>query len=122
MARPLDLVLEELLDYIEQAGAYARGMTFEQYAADRKTQRAIERCIEVISEASRHIPQDIKDRHPEIPWPDVAGIGNVFRHEYHNIAARIVWETVSQHLPPLEVAVRAIKAGLQSDSDKPDRT
>ena len=120
MARPLDLVLEELLDYIEQAGAYARGMTFEQYAADRKTQRAVERCIEVISEASRHIPQDIKDRHPEIPWPDVAAIGNVFRHEYHNIAARIVWETVRQHLPPLEAAVRAIQAGLQPDDDKPN--
>jgi uncharacterized protein with HEPN domain len=115
MARPLDLIVEEMLDYIEQAGTYARGMTFEQYLADRKTQRAVERCIEVISEASRHIPDEIKAMHPEIPWPDVAAIGNVFRHEYHNIAARIVWETVRLHLPPLEVAVRAIQAGLPPD-------
>lgn len=119
MARPLDLVVEELLDYIEQACTYVRDMTFEQYASDRKTQRAVERCIEVISEASRHIPDETKDKHPEIPWSDVAAIGNVFRHEYHNIAARIVWETVRLHLPPLEAAVRAIEAELQPDDDEP---
>ena len=50
MARPLDLVVEEMLDYIEQAVSYVRGMTFEQYSSDRKTQRAVERRIEVISE------------------------------------------------------------------------
>ena len=81
MARPLDLVVEELLDYIEQASAYVHGMTFEQYSSDRKTQRAVERCIEVISEASRHIPDEITAKHPHIPWRDVAAIGNVFRHE-----------------------------------------
>jgi len=46
MARPLDLVVEEMLDYIEQARAYTQDMTFDQYRADQKTQRAVERCIE----------------------------------------------------------------------------
>jgi uncharacterized protein with HEPN domain len=112
MARPLDVIVEELLDYIEQARTYAANLTFEQYFADQKTQRAVERCIEVISEASRHIPDDIKAKHAEIPWSDVAAIGNVFRHEYHNIAARIVWDTVRLHLAPLEVAMRTIQDGL----------
>jgi uncharacterized protein with HEPN domain len=115
MARPLDLVVEELLDYIEQATIYTRGITFEQYSSDQKTQRAVERCIEVISEATRHLPDEIKTRYPEIPWNDVAAIGNVFRHEYHNIAARIVWDTVRLHLPPLETVVLSIEAELQRD-------
>ena len=119
MARPLDLIVEEMIDYIEQASAYARDMTFEEYSSDRKTQRAVERCIEVISEASRHIPDETKDKHPGIPWRDVAAIGNVFRHEYHNIATRIVWETVRLHLPPLETAARAIEAELPRDKDEP---
>jgi uncharacterized protein with HEPN domain len=116
MARPLDLIVEEMLDYIEQARAYAQDMTFEQYLSDQKTQRAVERCIEVISEASRHIPDDIKGKHPQIPWGDVAGIGNIFRHEYHNVAARIVWDTVRVHLPELQAAIRAIEAELPGDA------
>jgi uncharacterized protein with HEPN domain len=119
MARPLDLVIEELLDYIEQASTYARGMTFEQYSSDRKTQRAVERCIEVISEASRHIPDEVKGKHSEIPWNDVAAIGNLFRHEYHNIAARIVWETVRLQLPPLEAVIRSIGTELQPEGEEP---
>jgi len=87
-----------------------------EYSSDQKTQRAVERCIEVISEASRHIPDAIKAKHPEIPWSDVAAIGNVFRHEYHNVAARIVWDTVRLHLPPLDAAIRAIEAELQPDN------
>jgi uncharacterized protein with HEPN domain len=79
MARPLQLIVEEMLDYIEQAEAYVQGMSFEQYSSDQKTQRAVERCIEVISEASRHIPDEAEGKHPQIPWSDVAGIGNIFR-------------------------------------------
>ena len=119
MARPLDLIVEEMLDYIEQARTYAQDMTFEQYFADQKTQRAVERCIEVISEGSRHIPDEIKAKHLQIPWTDVAGIGNVFRHEYHNVAARIVWDTVRVHLPQLQAVVRAIEAELPQDDDEP---
>jgi uncharacterized protein with HEPN domain len=112
MARPLDVIVEEMLDYIKQARTYAAELTFEQYLADQKTQRAVERCIEVVSEASRHIPGEIKAKHSDIPWSDVAAIGNVFRHQYHNIAARIVWDTVRLHLAPLEAAVRTIQDGL----------
>lgn len=117
MARPLTPIVEEMLDYIEQAIGYVAGMTFEQYSSDRKTQRAVERCIEVISEASRHVPDEIKARRPDIPWRDVATIGNVFRHQYHTIAARIVWDTVRLDLPALEAAVRAIAAELPPDEE-----
>ena len=118
MARPLDLVVEELLDYIEQASTYARGMTFQQYSSDQKTQRAVERCIEVISEASRHVPDEVKGKRPDIPWSDVAAIGNVFRHEYHTIAAsHCLGHGATCDLPALEVALRAIEAELQPDDE-----
>ena len=69
MARPLDLIVEEMLDYIEQARSYTQDMTFDQYSSDAKTQRAVERCIEVISEASRHVPEEIKGKYSKVPWP-----------------------------------------------------
>ena len=87
-------------------------MAFDACSTDAKTQRAVERCIEVISEASRHVPDEIKGKYSQIPWSDVAAIGNIFRHEYHNVAARIVWDTVRMHLPQLEGVMREIEAGL----------
>lgn len=117
MARPLELIVEEMLDYIEQARSYTQDMTFDQYFSDARTQRAVERCIEVISEASRHVPDEIKVKYSDIPWSDVAGIGNVFRHEYHNVAARIVWDTVRVHLPQLQAVICAIEAALPADDE-----
>ena len=117
MARPLDLIVGEMLDYIEQAMSYTQDMTFDQYSSDTKTQRAVERCIEVISEASRHVPEEIKGKYSMIPWSDVAAIGNIFRHEYHNVAARIVWDTVRMHLPQLQAVAHAIEAELPRDDE-----
>ena len=52
-----------------------------------------------------------------IPWSDVAAIGNIFRHEYHNVAARIVWDTVRMHLPQLQAVAQAIETELPKDDE-----
>jgi uncharacterized protein with HEPN domain len=117
MARPLPLIVEEILDYIGQVYEFTAGMTHDAFASDTKTKRAVERCLEVISEASRHIPDEIKDKHPQIEWRKVADSGNVFRHVYHSVAADIVWDTVKFHLPHLEMIIREIQAGLPDDQD-----
>ena len=69
-------------------------------------QRALERGLEIISEASRHLPDDLKDRHPHIPWRKVAGIGNVLRHDYERIAPAILWKLMRDDLPVLEKICR----------------
>ena len=112
MAQPLDIVVEDLIRAIEQAQSFVAGMTFAQYELAAKTQRAVERCIEVISEASRRIPARVKSEHPGIPWSNVAGIGNILRHDYRSLAGRIIWDTVDVHLPPLLRTMRAIEASL----------
>lgn len=115
MAQPLDIVVEDVIRAIEQVQSFVEGMTLSQYEQDAKTQRAVERCIEVISEASRRIPASIKAEHPEIPWSNVAGIGNILRHDYRSVASRIIWDTVDMHLPPLLRAMRAIEATLRKE-------
>lgn len=62
----------------------------------------VERRVGIISEASRHLTEDLKARHPEIPWQKVAGIGNVLRHNYESIAAPIIWKLAQADLPLLE--------------------
>ena len=79
----------------------------EAFEADWERQWLVERGVEIISEASRRLPPELKDRHPEIPWRKVAGIGNVLRHAYENVAAPIMWKLATQDLDALEAACRA---------------
>ena len=62
--------------------------------------------MEIISEASRRLSDDLKARHPDIPWMKIAGIGNVLRHNYESIAAPVMWALVQTDLPILEKACR----------------
>ena len=66
---------------------------------------AVTRTLEIISEASRRLPAAIKARYLEISWADVAGPGNVYRHDYEDVRQRAVWNTVQKHLPPLLAGV-----------------
>jgi uncharacterized protein with HEPN domain len=74
----------------------------------------VEREIEVISEASRRIPEGLKAKEQTILWQDIAGIGNVLRHDYRMVSDPIVWNVVVAHLPPLERAIRRMLAGLDA--------
>jgi len=66
---------------------------------------AVTRCLEIISEASRRLSDALKQRHPNIAWRDVAGAGNIYRHDYEDVAAQDVWNTVRVALPSLRAVV-----------------
>src|SRR5256885_14004106 len=93
--------LHDLAHHINLALSFTAGFDYDAFVADARTVYAVTRCLEIISEASRRLPDDLKARHPSIAWRDVAGAGNVYRHDYEDVAARYVWKTVSESLPPL---------------------
>ena len=70
-----------------------------------RTVFAVIRCLEIVSEASRRLPDELKARHPSIPWRDIAGAGNVYRHDYEDVAAKLVWDTVQVALPALQAVI-----------------
>jgi uncharacterized protein with HEPN domain len=82
-----------------------QGFDQAAFVADPKTVYAVTRCLEIISEASRRRPDDLKARHPSIPWKQMAGAGNVCRHDYEDVAARFVWTTLQDSLPALHTVV-----------------
>ena len=69
------------------------------------------RCLEVISEASRRLSDELKARHLEIPWKQMAGAGNVYRHDYEDVAALRIWDAVQLALPPLRRVIEQELAG-----------
>lgn len=104
--------LTDIVEAIERVRAAVGDTSFQAFEADWQRRWLVERGIEIVSEASRHLPPEMKARHPEIPWRKVAGIGNITRHDYHNIAAPVMWALVRNDLAPLDQACRAELAAL----------
>ena len=78
-ARDARTRLHDLRDAIHEIEVFTQGKTLADYEASLITRRAVERCIEIVSEAARHLPPEMKATRPEIPWRNVADVGNVFR-------------------------------------------
>jgi uncharacterized protein with HEPN domain len=80
----------------------------DDFAKDRYRRVAVERFFEIISEASRHIPDDLKARHAEINWRRMADLGNRLRHAYHLVDAELLWLIAQRDLPPLKAFIESI--------------
>ena len=105
-ARSLIPRLTDIIEAIERIHAVLGDMPLDVFEADWQRQWLVERGVEIISEASRHLTDELKARHPEIPWRKVAGIGSVLRHDYESIAAPVMWKLVQADLPLLEKVCR----------------
>jgi uncharacterized protein with HEPN domain len=97
--------LRDMLHHIDLAIHFTGGIDVAAFKDDLRTFYAVTRCLEIISEASRRLPSELKARHPEVPWREMAGAGNIYRHDYEDVAAEYVWATVQNHLPPLRRVV-----------------
>ena len=97
--------LQDILDAIERIETYTRGKSYQDFAADLMLRDSVERNIERLSEASRHLPDSLTDIHKEIPWRAIADIGNVFRHAYDDLDIEMTWRVIERDLSPLKKAV-----------------
>lgn len=98
--------LEDILDNILLASSFVKNTTYEAFIADKRTVYAVIRALEIISEATRRVPEEIYSRHPHIPWAGIKGAGNIYRHDYEDVLESRVWATVINALPPLEKVIR----------------
>jgi uncharacterized protein with HEPN domain len=94
----------DIVENIDAIAVFTAGMDFEAFAADRKTLYAVVRAMEIVSEASRRLPGEVKERHPEIDWIAVAAAGNVYRHEYEGVDETLIWHSVRHDLAALREA------------------
>lgn len=109
MATPSPLLrIHDMLESIRGIEKALAGKTIRDYERSWLPRSAVERGIEVISEASRHL----KAQHKDVRWKDIAGIGNILRHDDQRIDASIIWKAVKDDLPPLKEALLALKVSL----------
>jgi len=98
----------EFLDYVEdviaamsKARSFTAGMDFDKFKQDDKTIFAVIRALEIVGEAVKNIPADVRTQFPEVPWKDIAGMRDKLIHEYFGADQKTVWDTVQKDIPAL---------------------
>lgn len=100
--------LNDILESIADVREFTAGMTRESFANDKKTIKAVVRCLEVIGEAASKLPNNIRDMYPEMSWVEIVGMRNRLIHEYFGVDLDILWQTVEEDLEPLDKTVKKI--------------
>lgn len=100
--RDWKLFIEDILESIGLIQQYVEPLNCEQFSQDRKTIDAVIRNFEIIGEASKFIPVEIKQSHPEIDWQAIVGLRNRIAHEYFGISPTIIWQIIKEELPTLK--------------------
>jgi uncharacterized protein with HEPN domain len=98
--------LKDIHDNILFARQFIGSMSRDEFVADRKAFYATTRALEIISEASRHLSESLKGRHPSIDWVAVRDAGNVYRHGYEYVTEERIWDTATKSLSALDAVVR----------------
>lgn len=97
--------LRDILESVNNIESFLSDMDFDVYRGDVKTKSAVERQMQIITEAAVRLGDDGDSLCPGIDWEGFRGMGNILRHGYHRIDDKIVWNTVKDELPPMKAAV-----------------
>lgn len=108
--------LLDIRDNILLAKAWTKDLSLARFTEDRQAFYAVTRTLEIISEASRRLPPELKKRHPEIAWRDMQNAGNIYRHDYDGVREQITLRTVREALPMLLTVVEAEIAASPGDA------
>jgi uncharacterized protein with HEPN domain len=100
--------VEDIRQAAEKAIALGGDAPLATFEADEKTAFAVIRALELIGEATKRIPSEIRDRYPDVPWRSMAGIRDKPIHDYLTVNLEVVWKTVTEDLPPLLGALRCV--------------
>ena len=102
MKRTFRDYVEDILTSFEETQEFTQGLDFDAFARDRRTVNAVVRSLEVMGEAAKRIPAEIRKKYPEIPWKRMTGMRDKLIHEYSGVDVEIVWGVVKTELPPLK--------------------
>ena len=112
MKRDYSLFIKDILSAIEAIETFVEGMDADSLSKDDKTSSAVIRKLEIIGEAAKHVPDDIRKLHPSIPWKSIAGMRDRLIHAYFGIDHKLVWDVIATKLPSMKKSLATAVAKL----------
>lgn len=100
--------IEDIYNDMMRVGEFIKGLTFDDFMLDVRTQYAVCKALENMGEASKRIPESIRKKFPQIPFKQMAGLRDVVTHDYDGISHDMIWQVITQDLPPLEEQLKDI--------------
>jgi uncharacterized protein with HEPN domain len=102
MKKDDSVYLKHILDAISRIKEYTQDIKYENFIDNYLIQDGVIRQIEIIGEATKRLSKEIKEKHPEIPWKDMAGMRDKLIHDYLGVDIDAVWDTVEEDIPDLK--------------------
>lgn len=108
MPRDYRVFLDDILQAAGEVREYTTGLSEKQFFGDRKTIEAVVWNLQIIGEAAKNIPEEIRSRYPSVPWRDMAGLRDIIVHQYFGIKLDLIWKVIQRDLLRVEEGIRAI--------------
>ena len=108
MSRDLGLYLTDIINSVDRIKDYTRNMNYDDFVEGRKTYDAVIHNLQIIGEATKQVPEIIRQKYPDIPWRQVAGLRDVIAHTYFMVNPEIVWNIINTELNPLRDCIALI--------------